>query len=295
MNAPHIHAPGPIPPALATYAAQKWAIAEGYEPTVAAALARAETLSRDGAKAGIVWIDEAEPSNLYARHGAVALIPVRGVLLNRFPVIGWDWATGYDGIRAAVAAGYADESIRAVALVIDSGGGMVAGCFELCDWLRSTADASEKPLVAIVENWAASAAYAIASSTQSISAPITGGVGSIGVLRMHLDMSAMLEAWGLSVSLIQAGAHKTDGNPFKPLPDPVREEWQAGVEALRAMFAERVAAGRPIDVDAVLATEARFYNDPLQMKEAERLGLLDAIVSPDDALTALADHAATLQ
>ena len=196
-----------VPMALALSPDQKWAIADGYEPVVVAPLAEIDALAATAPQAGAVWLGEAEATDLYTLVGNIALISVRGVLLNRFDWQGFDFATGYNGIRLAVAAALDNDAVKATALVIDSGGGMVSGCFELCAWLRSVAASDGRPIVAIVEDWAASAAYAIASSAQTISAPLTGGVGSIGVVRMHLDMSGYLEQFGLDVSLIRAGKH----------------------------------------------------------------------------------------
>jgi ClpP class serine protease len=44
----------------------------------------------------------------------------------------------------------------------------------------------EKPIHAILTENAYSAAYAIASAADRISVPRTGGVGSVGVITMHL-------------------------------------------------------------------------------------------------------------
>ncbi len=268
-----------------------WAVPEILEPEAARAVARLWSMNGGERLAG-VWLDDARPADLYLKIGAVAVVSIRGVLLDRLPFHGCEWATGYNAIRLAVASALADPEITVIALDIDSGGGMVAGCFELCAWLRAAS--AVKPVAALVTNWSASAAYAIAASCQTISAPITGGVGSIGVVRMHLDMSKWLDEEGLRVSLVHAGKHKVDGHPFAPLPDDVRGEWQEGLEAFRLMFAEHVSAGRGMAVENVLATEARFYDDPVRLREALDLGLIDAIASPDDALAALVDHAATL-
>lgn len=243
---------------------------------------------REKPGAWCTWLDEARPSDLYTVIDGVAVITVRGVLVDRLEYHGGEWATGYNAIRLACEMARHDPDVRVIVLDIDSGGGMVAGCFELCQWIR----ALDKTTVALVTNWSASAAYALAASCRAITAPITGGVGSIGVVMMHMDMSRWLEDIGLKVTLIHAGAHKVDGNPFDALPDSVKTEWQETCEAYRRMFAEHVAAGRGIGVDQVLATEARFYEGPVQMRRALSLKLLDRIVSPDDALAALVEDAA---
>lgn len=266
-------------------------IPEGHQPAFADAIRR--VVAETDTNAAVVRLDEARPQDLYAVAGGVGLVAVRGYLADRLSVHGSEWATGYNAIRLAVAAAQADPRVKAVALDIDSGGGMVSGCFELVDWLRASR-ANGKPLVAIVSDWAASAAYALACGCESISAPRTGAVGSIGVVRMHVDFSRMLEQDGIKVSLIHAGRHKVDGNPFEPLPEEVRGDWQAQLEAYRRLFAEEVARGRGLTIEAVLATEARLYEGPVGTAEAKRIGLIDGVLAPDDALAAVMSHLAAV-
>lgn len=170
--------------------------------------------------------------------------------------------------------------VRAIALEIDSFGGEVAGCFDLADAVRAAA--ARKPVRSFVAEHAYSAAYALASQGDRIVLPRTGGVGSIGVVCMHVDVSAALEEQGIAVTLIHAGRHKIDGNPYEPLPDAVREEYGREMEGLRQLFAATVAAGRGSRLDAAgaLATEARC----LSGEEAVAAGLADEVAEPREAL-----------
>lgn len=45
------------------------------------------------------------------------------------------------------------------------------------------------------------------------------------------------------MTLLHAGAHKVDGNPYTPMPDAVRDDVQREIDVLRSLFAETVAAG----------------------------------------------------
>lgn len=58
--------------------------------------------------------------------------------------------------------------------------------------------AKSKPIVAVANGMAASAAYAIASGAGQIAVPPTGLVGSIGVIALHLDFSKFLEEEGIA-------------------------------------------------------------------------------------------------
>ena len=76
------------------------------------------------------------------------------------------------------------------------------------------------------------------------SCPAPGAVGSIGVVALHTDMSGALDQKGIAVTLIHAGSHKVDANPYQPLPEAVHNQMQRELEVVRLLFAETVAAGR---------------------------------------------------
>jgi signal peptide peptidase SppA len=270
-----------------------WAILPSVESEARTTLARLKSI-RDREKiSGAVWLDDAASRDLYMVVDGVALIGVFGLLVPDLPFHGATMGTGYNCIRIAAGAAFADPSVKAIALCIDSTGGMVAGCFELVEHLRFASRQAKKPIVSIVKDTAASAAYALACAGESISVPKTGGVGSIGVILMHMDMSGMLENAGVKVSLVHSGAHKVDGNPYEPLKREVRDEWQDDLDAYRLLFAETVAASRPMSVQDVLDTEARMYEGPMKTEFARDEGLVDAVASPDDALAALIKHVST--
>ena len=234
-------------------------------------------------------------SKPYAFVEGIAIIGVQGCLEPNYPWIGDPWATGYDALRFQLQAAFADDDVSGIVLNIDSYGGMVAGCFDLCDYILEAKAAAKKPLVAILAEMAYSAAYAIAATADSISVPRTGGLGSIGVICVHWNIAGALEKWGEQPTLVFAGSHKADGNPFGPLSDDVRAEMQADVEATRQLFAETVARGRAsagvkLSQQTIIATEARCYDGPVNTAEAVRLGFADAVAAPDRAFAALVNQ-----
>jgi signal peptide peptidase SppA len=211
----------------------------------------------------------------------VAVIPVRGTLVQRNGLDPESGMTGYDGIARKLADAAEDPMIRAIVLQIDSPGGEVAGCFDLADQVHAAR--AEKPVWAILDENAASAAYALASQADRVTIPRTGAAGSIGVVCMHADFSRLLDTEGVTLTLIHAGAHKVDGNPYEPLPDAVRAEWQAELDETHRLFAELVSRGRGMTVEAVLATEAKVFTG----SAARAAGLVDAVLAPEDAFQAL--------
>lgn len=221
--------------------------------------------------------------------GGIAVIPVSGLLIHRLGWFDpWGWWTGYDVLRMQIEAALMDDAVRMVVLVIDSPGGDVAGCPELASWIASVAN-GDKPVVAVVDALAVSAAYWLASSTELVALTPSGLVGSIGTIITHVDMSKMLAEWGLTVEHIHSGKHKPDGSPFGPLTDQARTAFQEAVDRYRERFAADVARNRDLDLGLVLATEAGMFDGLAVGGEAPAVaaGLADIVLPPDEVLTRL--------
>lgn len=215
----------------------------------------------------------------FAFQDGVAVIPIHGSLINRFGQC-YGYVTGYNFIRRQRDAAMADPDVTAIVYDVNSGGGEAAGCFELAD--ESFALRGTKPTISVVDSACYSAAYALASTSDQVVVTPTGGAGSVGVYTMHVDMSKMLENWGLEITLIHAGEHKVDGHPYAELPEDVRADMQKSVDATYNKFVESVARNRNLSVEAVKDTQARCYS----ADDALALGLIDSVASPLEAIRA---------
>ncbi|HCY99785.1 MAG TPA: serine peptidase [Rhodobacter sp.] len=224
-------------------------------------------------------------SQPYAVLDGIAVIEITGTLVHRGAWIGQSSGlTSYEGIAAQLQAAVADPGVRGIALDIDSFGGEVAGAFDLADRIRAAR--SQKPVHAFVAEHALSAGYVLASQADRIILPRTGAVGSIGVVALHTDMSGALDQKGIAVTLIHAGAHKVDANPYQPLPEAVHDQMQRELEVVRFLFAETVAAGRGdrLTHAAALASEAAVFRGA----DAIAAGLADDLADPVTAFHAFA-------
>ena len=222
-------------------------------------------------------------SQPFALIDGIAVIEIAGTLVHRGAWIGQSSGlTSYEGIAAQLQAALADPGVRGIALDIDSFGGEVAGAFDLADRIRAAR--AQKPVHAFVAEHALSAGFVLASQADRIILPRTGAVGSIGVVALHTDMSGALDQKGIAVTLIHAGAHKVDANPYQPLPQAVHDQMQRQLEVVRFLFAETVAAGRGdrLTHSAALATEAAVYRGA----EAIAAGLADDLADPITAFHA---------
>lgn len=217
----------------------------------------------------------------------IAHVPIYGSLVQRSrflrPMSG---ATGYTAIDAQLRLAREDADVRAIVLDIDSGGGEVAGAFQAAASIASAA--REKPVVAMANERALSAAFLLASGATRIVAPPGGDVGSIGVIAVMLDMSKAIERKGIRAHVIRAGDRKARGNEIEGPDERSLERVQASVNDIRARFAAFVADARGITLDAVLGTEA----ESLSAEEGLELGLVDEIITSTDDAVVLADRLA---
>lgn len=214
----------------------------------------------------------------------VAVLSVSGALVHRSRFIMADssFLQGYNDLAAALEHAMANPDVHAVLQVYDSPGGEVQGAFEYAQ--RVLDMRGKKPMRAIADGMAASAAYLGGSAADELAITTTGYAGSVGVVMRHVDFSRALANDGITVTHVFAGAHKVDGNPFEPLPAAVRAELQGEIDAIYTEFVDAVARHRGVDAAAVRKTEASTYRGVA----AIAAGLADRIATTDQLIAELA-------
>jgi signal peptide peptidase SppA len=212
----------------------------------------------------------------------VMLVPVVGGLVHRGDSLdAMSGTESYTHLNNIIVHALQEKECRAILLDVDSPGGEAGGCFELADTLL---DARRiKPIWAVANTQACSAAYLIGASASKFFATQSAHIGSIGVAWMHTDVSQMLKAAGIVTTLLYAGAHKIDGNPFEALSKEDKALFQESIEKSYTLFVDAVAARRPMTAEAARKTEARVY----RADEATELKLVDGVKSLQGTLEAL--------
>ena len=212
----------------------------------------------------------------------VAIIDVSGTLVQKSSNLRpYSGMLGYNAIRHNFLTALNDDKVKAIALSIDSPGGEVAGCFDMADLIYESR--SIKPTLAILNECAYSAAYALASACEQITVPRTGGTGSVGVICMHLDQSKAIDKAGLTVTIIKYGDRKADGNQFSPLSKEALERFQADVDEMGELFVATVARNRNLSADVVRKTQATTFLGAAGVE----IGFADAVMAPDEAFRSL--------
>jgi protease-4 len=143
-----------------------------------------------------------------------------------------------------------DPQVKAVIVSINSPGGTTAGGEELYEAL--TALRAEKPVVAVISELGASAAYMTAIASDRIFARRLSIVGSIGVLYQHVDAGKLLQTIGVDFDKVQTGPLKAEPDFDEPMTGEVRASLQALVDDSYQWFVDVVAERRGIARPLVL-------------------------------------------
>ena len=179
-----------------------------------------------------------------------------------------------------------DDDNVGIILDVDSPGGTVYEADEV--YLALLKYAEEKPLHAYFESLAASGGYYISCAASHITANRNTLTGSIGVIAgQSVDITGLMEKYGVKVETFHSGRNKVMGNYSEPLTDEQREIMQSISDECYEQFVGIVAAGR----DMVLAdvkelADGRIYT----ANQAKKNGLVDLVGTWDDALSYMEDE-----
>jgi signal peptide peptidase SppA len=219
------------------------------------------------------------------RSGSIARIPISGHIEPKASL--WTLLFGgaaVDLIAAQIQDALADRDTSAILLDIDSPGGSVYGIPELARTIRAAR--GQKPILAVANAEAASAAYYLGSQADEFSITPSGQVGSIGVIYLHTDLTGMAEKQGVKFTIFRSQDRKADANPYEALSEEAAADIQAKVDAYDTMFVRDVARGRGVTVEKVRADfgAGRMF----MAREAVKAGLVDREETIDEALRRLA-------
>lgn len=239
-----------------------------------------ESLGTLGDRLGRSYEQAGAGNRIFDRIGPVAIMPIEGTLVHKGAFLGQSSGEmSLQGVQTKIQAIKRDPSVRGTVFEYDTFGGEAAGAFDTAHMMFELSQLM--PTLAIINDFAFSLGYLLASAARQIVIPTMGGAGSLGAMTMHIDHSAKLEKSGSKVTIIGSGKHKGDGHSFGPLPADVHAKMQDRVDRMRDHFAETVAQfrGPRLTKAAALATEADTYTG----QDAVDSGLVDAIARPSDA------------
>jgi len=256
-----------------------------YEQAKSLATLMASTTSVD-VVAGLRDDDEGDDFSLLQVQGSVGVIPIRGSLVRNANFFSRMFGfTAYSDVRAALVEAANNDAVKEVLLQVDSGGGDARGVADTADFIR-TFDRKMKPVTAFTDGNMYSAAYWLGSAARKVYGARDAGLGSIGILAVHMERSKQLAEDGVKVTVMRAGKFKALMNPFEPLTADAKEQMQASMDELYKTFVGQVAQFRGVSyakADADMAQGREFTG-----AQAVEAGLSDGLRTLAEVHNALA-------
>lgn len=171
-----------------------------------------------------------------------------------------------------------DDRVKAVIVSINSPGGSTAGGEELYEALETLR--AQKPVVAVINELGASAAYMTALGTDRIFARRLSIVGSIGVLYQHVNARQLLDTIGIDFEKVASGPLKSEPDFNEPITGEARASITAMVENSFNWFVDVVAERRGLPrEDALTLADGRIVSGRIALDT----GLIDAVGGEPEA------------
>lgn len=183
-------------------------------------------------------------------------------------------------VAEALEAAAEDPEIDAIILRIDSPGGSSLASEQVWDAMQR-AKSGGKPIIASMSDVAASGGYYAAVGADSIVAPAGALTGSIGVFALRPSLGGVFEKVGINVESMTRGTHADFLLSTEPMSNGARERLRAMIEDTYALFIDRVATGRSMELEEVdRLGQGRVWTG----EQAAERGLVDRIGGLHDAV-----------
>jgi signal peptide peptidase SppA len=208
------------------------------------------------------------------RRPRVALLRLAGTIAPRGgPLAGQ--TLNIAGLAPAIERAFAVKRLAGVMLAINSPGGSPVQSSLIAARIRALAEAKKVPVVAVVEDAAASGGYWLACAADEIVVDPASIVGSIGVIAASFGFQDVLERLGVERRLETAGTQKSFMDPFRPTTEEERARLRELLDALHGEFTGWVETrrGPKLAGDRQMLFSGRFWTG----REAVALGLADGM------------------
>src|SRR5215475_14818985 len=232
-----------------------------------------ETLNeRSGLPSLIDKASEWLPARL--RRGAVVVpvVPLSGLIGSVTPLRqGMSLAT----LARTLERAFATKHAKAVALVINSPGGSPVQSRQIYLRIRQLAAEKKVPVLAFVEDVAASGGYMIACAADEIFCDPSSILGSIGVVGGSFGLQDLIRKIGIERRLYTAGEHKAMLDPFLPEDRDDVARLKAIQREIHAIFIALVKQSRGARLKG--ADDTLFTGEYWAGDSSVSLGLADGI------------------
>lgn len=186
-----------------------------------------------------------------------------------------------DKIVPALERAFSNANVKGVVLAIDSPGGAPVESERITNAIASLKKKHGKPVIAVINNVGASAAYMIAMHADKVIAGKYSLVGSIGAIMAPWELHRAIAKIDVSQRVYASGKLKAFLNPFTPVSPEVDAKAKKLVDQMGQTFVKELQASRgPLLKPGVDYGSGEVWGGI----EAKELGLVDAISTLDDVV-----------
>ncbi len=216
--------------------------------------------------------------------GKIAMLELTGVI--SFEENGWSFGgqkpSVVSRLHEALELAAQDRNVRALVLRIRSPGGGVAASESVHHLVQMWRTQTNKPVIAYLQEVAASGGYYVAMATDHVVAHPTSIAGSIGVVMPGINLAGLMDRFGVEDQSLTSGAFKDAGSLLRPMREEERVQLQSVIDDLYARFIDVVDKGRPeLDRGSVeRLADGRVFT----ARQALEAGLVDEIGYIEDAV-----------
>lgn len=192
---------------------------------------------------------------------------------------------GGERFRSIIRKARMDNSVKAIVLRVNSGGGSALASEIIWRELQMAKD-DKKPVIVSFGDVAASGGYYIACGADSIFSSPNTITGSIGVFGVIPNMGGFFKnKLGITFDGVKTAPYADGPNIYRPMNEGEKKMVQNEVDKIYLQFKQRVAAGRKKNVNYIDSiAQGRVWSG----EDGLRLGLVDRIGSLQDAINCAA-------
>lgn len=217
----------------------------------------------------------------YDKEKGIGVINVVGLCVDRYDEE-LEWWYGNDitfyEVLAADIQTMLDAGAHTIIQYNDSGGGMARGCFETSNKIRGMLDEKEAVMITYSDGVTASAAFAMASSSDEIVSNPDSRIGSVGVVISLMDTSKYMNDMGFKRIFITAGKGKVPYAEDGSFSEEYLEELQDTVDATYSKFTNHISTYRPVTEKELIKVGAKVFD----AQAALDVGYADKIMTREE-------------
>jgi serine protease SohB len=186
------------------------------------------------------------------------------------------------GVAKTLERAFAYRRARAVALIINSPGGSAVQSHLIFRRIRELSEEKNVPVLAFVEDVAASGGYMIACAADEIICDVSSILGSIGVVGSSFGFTGLMQKLGVERRVHTAGERKVMLDPFLPEKEEDVERIKSIQRDIHATFIALVKGRRGAKLTgpetALFSGEYWVGNKAIELGLADQVGDIRAVL-----------------